>query len=461
MENTVDNLLYEPKNGYEKLSAAELAEMDAYCLRYRHFIDEAKTEREVVKQTVAMAQAHGFTMYSSEMKLKPGDGVYQVNREKGVVFAVIGEKSLSEGCRIAVAHADSPRLDVKPNPLCEMEQFGLIKTHYYGGIKKYQWTAVPLALHGVICKVDGSVKTVCIGEREEDPVFCVSDLLIHLSKDQMGKTMREGVTGENLKVLFGSRPLNGGEQEKSIKLALLHILHQQFGIEEEDFLSAELTLVPAWRSRDLGLDRSMIAAYGHDDRICAYAEFEPLLELEKPAYTAVCLIADKEEIGSIGVSGMQSRFFDDFMADLCESGGGQLRRCMRNSLCMSADVVNALDPVYSDVSDGQNCARFNYGVAVAKYTGSGGKGGCSDASAEVVARFRHIFNQGGVLWQSAELGKVDQGGGGTVAGYMANRNIDTLDVGVGLLSMHSPLEIAAKLDCYMMRRAADAFYRYD
>lgn len=458
MKKKTDRLLYEPKNGYENLSATELAEMDAYCTRYRRFIDAAKTEREAVKQAVDLAQAQGFIMYSPEMKLAPGDKIYQVNRDKSIVLAVIGEKNISEGCRIAVAHADSPRLDVKPNPLCEAEHFGMLRTHYYGGIKKYQWTAVPLALHGVICKKDGTTESVCIGEAESDPVFCVSDLLIHLAKDQLSKTMREGITGENLKVIFGSRPLEG-EQEKPIKLALLQLLHQMYAVDGEDLISAELTLVPAWKSRDLGLDRSMIAAYGHDDRICAYAELEPMLELEHTDYTAVCLIADKEEIGSIGVSGMQSKFFDDFMADLCESCGGHVRRCMRNSLCMSADVVNAIDPVYADVSDGQNCARFNYGVAVAKYTGSGGKGGCSDASAEVVAHFRQIFDRGAVLWQSAELGKVDQGGGGTVAGYMANRNIDTLDVGVGLLSMHSPMEIAAKLDCYMMRRAADAFYR--
>ncbi len=306
---------------------------------------------------------------------------------------------------------------------------------------------------------DGRVRVVRLGEDPGDPVFCLTDLLPHLAGEQMGKTLREGIKGENMKVLFGSVPLPDSEDKERVKLALLALLHERFDITETDFLSAELCLVPAWNSREVGLDRSLLGAYGHDDRVCAYAEFEPLLDLDMPEYTAVCLIADKEETGSVGVSGMQSRFFDCFMEDLCEIAGCPLRRCPSASLCLSADVVNGLDPLYADVSDPQNSARLNHGVAIAKYTGRAGKGGCSDASGEVVARFRRIFEDNGVLWQLTELGKVDQGGGGTVAGYMANRNIDTLDVGVALLSMHAPMEIAAKLDCYMLRKAVAAFYR--
>lgn len=454
-----EDLKFVAKNGYDLLASAQREEMEDYCRRYRTFIDRAKTEREAVTQTVALAQAQGFRPYLPGEALKPGDRIYRVNREKSVIFAVMGERPLQEGCRIAVAHGDSPRLDVKPNPLCETEAVALLKTHYYGGIKKYQWTTVPLALHGVLCLKDGTVKQVCIGEDLSDPVFCVSDLLPHLSNDQMKKTLAEGIAGENLQVLFGSEPLCSSEEKERVKLALLLMLQERFGITETDFLSAELTLVPAAGCREVGLDRSLLGAYGHDDRICAYGEFEPLLNLERPAYTAVCMIADKEEIGSVGVSGMQSRFFDYFMEDLCESQGTSLRRCLENSLCLSADVCNAFDPLYPEVSDLQNSARLNHGVAVCKYTGRAGKSVSSDASGEVVARFRRIFDEAGVLWQLAELGKVDQGGGGTVAGYMANRGIDTLDVGVALLSMHAPMEIAAKLDCYMMRRAADAFYQ--
>lgn len=456
---TPQELKYESKNGYDVLDREDMVGMEAYAARYRLFIDQAKTEREAVAETVRLAEEHGFVPFKPGMLLKAGDKIYQSNRGKSVVFAVIGTRSLSDGCRIAVAHGDSPRLDVKPSPLCEAEGLGLLKTHYYGGVKKYQWTAIPLALHGVLCMTDGSVRAVRLGEDPADPVFCLTDLLPHLSGEQMEKTMREGIKGENMKVLFGSVPLPDCQDKERVKLALLTLLHERFDITETDFLSAELCLIPAWNSREVGLDRSLLGAYGHDDRVCAYAEFEPLLDLDMPEYTAVCLIADKEEIGSVGVSGMQSRFFDYFMEDLCEIVGCPLRRCLSASLCLSADVVNGLDPLYADVSDPQNSARLNHGVAMAKYTGRAGKGGCSDASGEVVARFRRIFEDSGVLWQLAELGKVDQGGGGTVAGYMANRNIDTLDVGVALLSMHAPMEIVAKLDCYMLRKAVAAFYR--
>ena len=455
-----DKLLYAPKNGFDRISDAERAEMTAYCRRYMDFMDAAKTEREAAAETIRIAEANGFRAFTPGMALRPGDRVYGNNRGKSVIFAVIGAKPLAEGCRITAAHTDSPRLDLKPNPLCEDSEIAFFKTHYYGGIKKYQWTTVPLALHGVITLQDGTVHTVTVGEDENDPVFCVTDLLIHLAADQMKKTMAEGVTGENLKVLLASQPI-AGEGSERVKRAVLQLLHEKYGIVEEDLLSAELTMVPAGRARDVGLDRSMIAAYGHDDRVCAYAEFEPLLQLGTPAYTAVCILADKEEIGSVGVSGMQSRYFENFMADLCDTQDTKLRHCLAASVCLSADVSNAYDPLYAETCDKQNNSRLNYGIALCKYTGARGKSGASDASSELFARIRRIFNEADVYWQIAELGKVDQGGGGTVAAYMANRNIDTLDAGVPVLSMHAPMEIVSKLDAYMTMKAMRAFYCAD
>ncbi|MEA4965926.1 MAG: aminopeptidase [Oscillospiraceae bacterium] len=450
-------LLYAPQNGWDRVTGADREEMTGYCRRYMDFMDRAKTEREAVTETIRLAEAHGFAAYRPGMDLRPGDKIYQNNRGKAILLAVIGEKPLSEGCHIAAAHADSPRLDLKPNPLFEDSELCYLKTHYYGGIKKYQWTAVPLALHGVITTVDGTVHTVIIGEDEGDPVFCVTDLLIHLAGDQMKKTLGDGISGENLQVLFGSRPI-GGEGGDRVKRGVLSLLHEKYGVAEEDLLTAELTLVPAGKARDVGLDRSMMAAYGHDDRVCAYAEFEPLLELGVPDKTAVCVLADKEEIGSIGVSGMQSQFFESFLEDLCESQGVKLRRCLGASVCLSADVSNAYDPLYSDTCDKRNNSQLNYGVALCKYTGARGKAGASDASSELFTSIRALFNREGVFWQIAELGKVDQGGGGTVAGYMANRNIDTLDAGVPVLSMHAPMEIVSKVDAYMAKKGMRAFY---
>lgn len=454
-------LKYEKTNGYSGLEAGERSAMEAYCRRYMDFLDRGKTIREVTAETAAEAEKHGFVPFQPDKPLSPGDRVFFNNRGKSVIFAVIGKKSLAEGCRIAVAHGDSPCLDLKPNPLYESEELALLRTHYYGGVKKYQWVTIPLALHGQVCMTDGTSKNVCLGEEPDEPVLYISDLLIHLSNEQMDKKMKEGVTGEKLCALAGSEPLAGieeKEEKEPVKAAVLRLLNERYGMLEADFLSAELSLVPAGKSRIVGLDGSMIGAYGHDDRICAYGEFEPLLDMKIPEYTAVCLIADKEEIGSVGISGMQSHVFDHFMEDLCEAQGVKVRRCLENSLCMSADVTNAIDPLYTDATELQNNARLNYGVAVCKYTGHGGKSGASDASAEVVARFRHIFDEADVKWQMADMGRIDLGGGGTVAGYMANRGIETLDVGVPLLSMHAPMEIASKYDAYMMRKAASAFY---
>ena len=374
-----------------------------------------------------------------------------------MALAVIGTESLANGANICAAHVDSPRMDVKPNPLYEDAEMAFLKTHYYGGIKKYQWVTVPLALHGVIYRKDGTLVNVTIGEDDKDPVLMVSDLLPHLAADQMKKTAAEAIAGEQLNVILGTEPLQG-EGSELVKLNIMKILNEKYGIIEEDFLSAELNVVPAGRCREVGLDRSLISAYGHDDRVCAYAQLESLFNIPTPTKTAVCLLADKEEIGSGGISGMQSQFFEHFMGGLCDAQGVKLFDCFANSFCLSADVSNAFDPNFPEVSDRRNNSQLNHGVAICKYTGSRGKGGASDASAEAMGHVRTTLDNAGVLWQIATLGKVDQGGGGTVAAYMANRNIVTVDAGVPVLSMHAPLELVSKLDCYHTYLACKAIY---
>ncbi len=458
-----ETLLYNPRNGYDRLRDADRAELEEYCGAYTAFVDRAKTEREAVEETVEAAKKAGFVEFNPEMQLRPGDRIYAVNRRKYVTFAVIGKKPMDHGTRIAIAHIDAPRLDLKPVPLYEDNELAYLKTHYYGGIKKYQWTTVPLALHGVLALTDGSVVKVNIGEDPSDPVFCVTDLLIHLSAEQMKKTLADGISGEQLNVLLGSRPLKDDDGDSQrIKLAVLMLLHEKYGITEEDFLSAELTMVPGLGARDVGLDRSMIGAYGHDDRVCAYAAFYPMLSMtEAPEHTALCILCDKEEIGSEGVTGTQSQAFEKLIEDLCACQQVSARKCLANSICLSADVAAAFDPNFAEVFDKRNSARLNYGVALCKYTGSRGKSGASDAAGEVMARFRRAFSRGDVIWQSAGMGKVDAGGGGTVAKYMAARNIDTLDAGVPVLSMHSPWEVVSKLDCFMTMKACRVFYAMD
>ena len=451
-------LLAAPKNGYDRISAEDLAAMEPYCKGYMDFISTCKIEREAVDWTIAEAEKHGFRPLVPGMELKPGDRVYGNNHKKAIVFAVIGSESLNNGTHICAAHIDSPRMDLKPNPLYEDSEMAYFKTHYYGGIKKYQWTTIPLAIHGVVAKKDGTVVKVTVGEDANDPVFCITDLLPHLAADQMRKTMAEGITGEGLNILLGSKPLAEDEGSDRIKFAVMCLLNEKYGIVEEDFLSAELTMVPAGPAREVGFDRSLIAAYGHDDRVCAYAAFKPLLDLEVPAKTAVCVLADKEEIGSTGISGMQSEYFEAFMGDLCDCMGASLRRCFENSFCLSADVSNAFDPLYPETCDRRNNTRINYGTGIFKYTGSRGKSGSSDAAAEVMGYVRALFEKNDVIWQTGELGKVDQGGGGTVACYMANRNIETVDAGVPVLSMHAPMELVSKLDTYMTFKGMKVFY---
>lgn len=450
-------LLSSPKNGFAGLSQEERAEMEAYCKRYAAFMNACKTEREATAWATAEAEKHGFKPAVPGMEVKPGDKIYLNNRGKSFMIAVVGTESLTEGANICAAHVDSPRMDLKPQPLYEDSEIAYFKTHYYGGIKKYQWTCVPLAIHGVVCKKDGSEVTVTIGEDENDPILVVSDLLIHLSADQMKKTLAEGIAGEQLNVILGTEPLEG-EGSDLVKLNIMRLLNEKYGFVEDDFRTAELTVVPAGKCREVGLDRSLLGAYGHDDRVCAYAELEPMLTLPTPKHTAVCILADKEEIGSVGISGMQSRAFEYFMEILCDGQGVKLSHCFAKSFCLSADVSNAFDPNFAETCDRRNNSQLNYGVSICKYTGSRGKGGASDASAEAMQHVRSTLDAAGVKWQIATLGKVDQGGGGTVAAYMANRNIVTVDAGVPVLCMHAPLEIVSKLDCYETMKACKAIY---
>ena len=452
-----ESLMMAPKNGYSLITSEERQEMNDYAKRYMAFMDACKTEREATAWTVQEAEKRGFKPFVPGMAVQPGDKIYYNNRHKSIMLAVIGRESLAKGANICAAHVDSPRLDLKPNPLYEESEIAYFKTNYYGGIKKYQWPIHPLAIHGVVYRKDGTTVTVTVGEDESDPVLMVSDLLIHLSSEQMQKTLAKGITAEQLNIILGTEPVEG-EGSDLVKLNVMKFLNEKYGMIEEDFLSAELTMVPAGRCREVGFDRSLIAAYGHDDRSCAFAELDAIFSIGTPAKTAVCILADKEEIGSIGISGMQSHAFEHFMGHLCDAQGVKLEDCFAASFCLSADVSNAFDPTFAEVCDKRNNSHLNYGVAIMKYTGGGGKSRASDAAAEAMGHVRTTLDRAGVQWQIATLGKVDVGGGGTVAAYMANRNIVTVDAGVPVLNMHAPWELAAKLDCYMCMRACKAIY---
>ena len=450
-------LLYQPKHGRDRLTKEDEAAMLTYCEDYKAFLDRSKTERECVVSAVELAEKAGFRELTAGMALKAGDKVYSVNRGKSILLAVIGKKPLSEGANIGAAHTDAPRLDFKPNPLYEDAELAYIKTHHYGGIRKYQWVTIPLQLRGVVAKKDGSVVDVCIGEAGE-PQLVITDLLPHLGGEQGRKPLNEAVPGETLNLLVGSRPIGDSEDKDRVKLHVMKRLHDKYGITESDFASAELEAVPAAEAVDIGIDGSLIGSYGHDDRVCGYAALRALLDIETPDKTAVCVLADKEEIGSMGVTGMQSAAFDAFMSDLCDGQNVPLKACFENAFCLSADVTAAYDPNFADVYEKKNAAFVNYGVGICKYTGARGKSGSSDANAETVAYVRAVLDGAGVRWQICELGKIDAGGGGTVAQYMANRNIATLDAGVPVLSMHAPFEVVAKVDCYEMYRACKALY---
>ncbi len=451
-------LLYKQKSAYEIISDDEVKKAYDYCEDYKKYLDASMTERLAVKTAIDLAEKAGFREFQPGKEYKAGDKIYKNIRKKALILAVIGKMPIEAGLNIAGAHVDAPRLDLKQVPMYEDSEIAFFKTHYYGGIRKYQWVALPLMLHGVVALMDGSVVDVSIGDEENDPIFVITDLLPHLAADQNKKTLGEGITGEALNIVIGSAPDKEAEKDK-VKYNILKILNEKYGITEEDFLSAELEAVPALKAKDVGFDRSMIGAYGHDDRVCAYAELRAILECAAPEKTAICILADKEEIGSEGVSGMQSQAFESFVSELCKIQGADMYRCFENSFCISADVLNAFDPTYPEVSEKRNNAKINYGLGVCKFTGARGKSGSNDASAEVIGKIRRMFKEDGVVWQLGELGKVDQGGGGTIAKFMANRNIDTIDAGVPVLSMHAPYELVSKLDCYMTYKGMAALYK--
>lgn len=453
------NLKYENKNGYENLNEKTKKEAFDFCEKYKVFLDNGKTERECVSYFIKELEQNGFLPLDSFKSLKSGDKVYKQNRNKGLFISIIGEKGLEEGLNIIGAHIDVPRIDIKQNPLYEENSLSFLKTHYYGGIKKYQWTAIPLALHGILILQNGEKVIVNIGEDENDPVFCITDLLPHLAESQMNSNLKDAIKGEGLNILIGSIPTDENDEKEKVKKNILNIIFEKYKAVEEDFLSAELCVVPAFKAKDVGIDRGLVGAYGHDDRVCSFSAFEAICSLKKPSKTAVCLLVDKEEIGSMGNTGMQSKFFEYTVEQLCELTNSKKRIVLSNSACISADVGAAVDPFYKDVQDLKNAPYINFGVLVTKYTGSRGKSGTSDANAEFVAKIRKILNDNNIAWQTGELGKVDMGGGGTIAQFIANLNIDVIDMGVPLLSMHSPFEIAGKLDIFMTYRAYFEFYR--
>jgi len=456
----------ERKNAWTSYSKKDREELTALCERYRKFISDNKTERECVTSVIKLARANGYKPLSEAIKagkkLKAGDKLYADCQGKTIALFNIGKKALEEGMNILGAHIDSPRLDLKPNPLYEDTDFALLDTHYYGGIKKYQWVTIPLAIHGVVALKNGKTKNIVIGEDAKDPVVTITDLLIHLSADQLDKKASVVIEGENLDVLIGSEPAKTKKEEKElVKKNILAILKEKYDMEEEDFISAELEIVPAGPARDCGLDRSMIIGYGHDDRICAYTSLEALFAVEKPEKTAVCLLTDKEEIGSVGATGMESRFFENTVAELINLTGKyselSLRRCLAASRVLSSDVSAAFDPTYASAFEKKNSAYLGRGICFNKYTGARGKSGANDARAEYIAALRKILDDNNVFWQISELGKVDKGGGGTIAKIIANYGMEVIDSGVALLCMHAPCEIASKADIYEAVKGYKAF----
>ena len=453
-------LSYKRKNVYEEADAARIKDIFDYAEGYKAFLDKAKTEREAAEEAIAMAERAGYRPYRLGDALQVGDKRYYSNRGRSVILFRIGENSLSEeGIRILTSHIDSPRLDLKQNPLYEEAGMGFLKTHYYGGVKKYQWTAIPLALHGVMVKADGESVKVSIGEEASDPIFYINDLLPHLAARQTAEPLGSAISGESLNILVGGLPYADKEVEHKIKLSVLSLLNEKYGVTEEDFLSAELCLVPAFSARDVGLDRALIGAYGHDDRVCSYPALTALFAAEDTKHTVMVVLADKEEIGSVGVSGMRSEIFMDLINEICAAKGENPALVRSVSKCLSADVTAAFDPNFADVYEKRNSAMLSCGTCMAKYTGARGKSGTSDATAELVAFVRGIFAKHGVIWQTAELGRVDAGGGGTVAQFIANLNIDTVDIGVPVISMHAPYEVVSKADLYSAYTAFAAFIK--
>ena len=465
MEKSVDELkntlFYNPVNAAADCDEKTVAAADAFAERYKSFLDNAKTEREAVAAVIEKAEVLGFSAFESGKKYAAGDKIYFNNRGKAVILAVIGTKPISEGVKIAAAHIDSPRLDLKPCPLYEDNELALFKTHYYGGIKKYQWVTIPLALHGVVYKKNGECVNVKIGEEPGEPQFVISDILPHLGAEQGKRSLSDGIKGEELNVLVGSRPFKDAEGSELVKLNILNLLYEKYGITEADFLSAELEIVPAFKASDMGFDRSMIGSYGHDDRVCAYPAAEAAFSAENPAYTVLSVLTDKEETGSDGNTGLNSEYLFGFITRLAEANGFKGYEVISKSECLSADVNAAYDPTFGDVFEKRNASFINRGVVITKYTGARGKSGTSDASAEYMSKIRTMLDNNNVVWQIGELGKVDAGGGGTVAKYVANRDIDVVDLGVPVLSMHAPFEVVSKLDVYMAYLAFDAFFKLE
>lgn len=451
------DLFFKNEHAAKALDASELERSNAFAKDYIAFLNASRTEREVVKNAEAALLEKGFVPYKPGMPLKAGNKIFVNHRHKSVLAAVIGTAPISEGVRLCAAHIDSPRLDLKQSPLYEDHELALFKTHYYGGIKKYQWPTIPLSLHGVVVLRDGTEIEVRIGEDPSDPIFCVTDLLPHLAASQMKRSVPDLIRGEELNILVGSLPFSKDDESEQVKLHIMHLLHEKYGMREGDFLSAELEAVPAFPVRELGFDRSLVAGYGHDDRVCAYPALRAILDCATPVHTSVVVLTDKEEIGSEGNTGLQSRYLSYFLEDLADTLGEKVRHVLRASQCLSADVNVAFDPTFPDVLEQKNCAFLNHGVCVTKFTGAFGKSGSSDASAEFMGTIRRLFDDGGVSWQTGELGKVDEGGGGTVAAYIANLDVDTIDVGVPVLSMHSPMEVAAKLDIYAAYKGFGVF----
>lgn len=455
-----EKLMNHPKT-IKKLTAEEIAAADAFCEDYKAFLNASPVEREAVRYTVGLAEKAGFKPYAPDANYQPGDRVYYTNRGKAIALAVIGKQGVKNGARLAIAHIDSPRIDLKPNPLYEDSGLALFKTHYYGGLKKYQWTAIPLTLHGTVVKLDGTSVDIVWGDGEDESCFCVSDLLPHLAQEQVTKPMAKAFTGEDLNVLIGSRPFAEGTDQDTdlVKLNVMSILNEKYGITEGDFLSAELCLVPSFKSKDVGFDRSMIGGYGHDDKVCAYPAAAAALALETPENTCITYLTDKEEIGSDGNTGMQSDFLRYFIYDLARQDGVEGYHALSKSTCLSADVNAAFDPTYASAFEAKNSCYLGGGVVISKYTGHGGKYDTSDASAEYMGQIRALLENNGVEWQIGELGRVDLGGGGTIAKYVANMNVDVVDLGVPVLSMHAPFEIVSKTDVYMAYRAFFEFFK--
>ena len=457
-ELLAEKLLSNKKNAVLRMTDEQIAEADAFCEGYKAFLDTAKTEREAVIETVKQAEAKGFRPFEKGKKYQPNDKFYFVNRDKAVILGVMGSECISKGVRLSAAHIDSPRLDLKQNPLYEDKELCLFKTHYYGGIKKYQWPTVPLSLHGVIVKADGTKVSVAVGENDSDPVFCVTDILPHLADEQMRRPAPKIIKGEELNILIGSRPFKDDKASNKVKLAIMAILNEKYGIIEDDFISAELEAVPQFKARDVGFDRSMVGAYGQDDRVCAYTALQAILDCEDPKKTCLTILTDKEETGSDGNTGLNSSYLPYFIADLAKPFGFEGREVISVSECLSADVNAAFDPTFSSPFEFRNASQINYGVVATKFTGARGKSGTSDASAEFVGRIRKLFDDNDIIWQTGELGAVDAGGGGTVAQYVANLDFDVIDVGVPVLSMHAPFEITSKIDTYMAYRSFCVFF---